>query len=143
LPRPAPALLDPARFPFSCTVEPRFGDLDANLHVNNAAMAVIIEEGRVRFHLASGFVDAAEGLTSLVASLGIEYLGQTYYRAPLVLHLGIASLGRTSYVLEELICQEDRPVVHASTVMVCTHPSGTVAIPGRLRDLATGWMVKP
>lgn len=106
-------------------------------------MAVIIEEGRVRFHHASGFIEAKAGLGSMVASLNIEYLGQTFYGAPLALHLGVAQLGRTSYALEELICQEDRPVVHAVTTLVCMGSSGPVAIPDGLREIASRWMVRP
>ena len=51
--RPDPALLDPARYPYSCSIETRYRDLDSNLHVNNGAMASLLEEGRVRFHRAS------------------------------------------------------------------------------------------
>ena len=51
--KPDPALLDPARYPFRCSIETRYRDLDSNLHINNGVMASLLEEGRVRFHRAS------------------------------------------------------------------------------------------
>jgi len=55
MPKPDPAMLDPARYPFRCAIETCFGDLDTNLHINNVSLSGLLEEGRVRFHRASGF----------------------------------------------------------------------------------------
>ena len=38
--KPDPALLNPARYPFTTTIEPRFGDLDVNLHVNKVCWKI-------------------------------------------------------------------------------------------------------
>jgi acyl-CoA thioester hydrolase len=74
--KPDPSLLEPGRYPFHCRIEPRFGDLDPNMHLNNVALAGILEEARVRFHRASGYHTASEKMVSMVASFATDYLGQ-------------------------------------------------------------------
>ena len=140
--KPDAALLNPARYPFTCTIETRFGDLDVNKHVNNVAMAGMVEEGRVRFHHASGFVAGLEGRAAMVASLSLEFLGQAYHPAPIIVHAGAARIGRTSYGLDLLLMQDSRVVVFAQTVVVCTDASGPAEISQAFRTSAQDWMVR-
>lgn len=140
--KPDAALLNPARYPFTCTIETRFGDLDVNKHVNNVAMAGMVEEGRVRFHNASGFVAGLEGRAAMVASLSLEFLGQAYHPAPITVHAGAARIGRTSYALDLLLMQEGRVVVFAQTVVVCTDAGGPAEISQAFRTSAQDWMVR-
>jgi acyl-CoA thioester hydrolase len=140
--KPDAALLNPARYPFTCTIETRFGDLDVNKHINNVAMAGMVEEGRVRFHHASGFVAGLEGRAAMVASLSIEFLGQAYHPAPITVHAGAARIGRTSYALDLLLMQEGRVVVFAQTVVVCTDAGGPAEISQAFRTSAQDWMVR-
>lgn len=140
--KPDAALLNPERYPFTCTIETRFGDLDVNKHINNVAMAGMVEEGRVRFHHASGFVAGLEGRAAMVASLSIEFLGQAYHPAPITVHAGAARIGRTSYALDLLLMQEGRVVVFAQTVVVCTDAGGPAEISQAFRTSAQDWMVR-
>ena len=41
---------DIAAYPVRFTLPTRYGDMDANAHLNNVAIARLIEESRVRFH---------------------------------------------------------------------------------------------
>src|SRR3546814_12939275 len=61
----------------------------SDLHINNAAMAGLIEEGRVRFHLGIGYRELLVDRTSLVASLQIAYLGEANYPDAIALHCAI------------------------------------------------------
>lgn len=141
--RPDAALLDPARYPFSCTLEPRFGDLDINQHINNVAMAGLVEEARVRFHRASGLMDALDGLTVMVAALNIAFVGQTFYPDALEARVALAETGRTSYRLVILLLQRGAPVVQAQTVLVCMDGNGPAALPqGWLAELGP-WNLTP
>ncbi|MDE2596239.1 MAG: acyl-CoA thioesterase [Sphingomonadales bacterium] len=141
--KPDPALLNPARFPFSCAIETRFADLDVNRHLNNVSLTGMVEEARVRFHRASGFIDGRGGLAAMVASLGIEFLGQAFYPAPVTVHAGAARLGRTSYTLDVLLTQEGRTVVFAQSVMVAMAPQGPAELPAAVRAAMQEWMLKP
>lgn len=141
--KPNPALLDTARYPFSCTIEPRFGDLDTNQHINNVSMTSILEDARVRFHAQSGYHAAMGELVSMVASLNVEYLGQSYYPHPLEIHVGASRLGRTSYCLNQLVRQQERVVAYSEAVMVCVGTSGPAPLPEAFRKNVLDWMVRP
>lgn len=140
--RPDPAQLDPARYPFSCPIEPRFSDLDTNQHINNAAMAGIIEEAQVRFHYASGVAGALAGLTSMVAGLDIAFLAQTYYPHPLIAHTAPVRFGRTSYDLAILILQQGNPVVHALITLVLMGAQGPAPLPEDWKEALGPWIIR-
>ena len=142
MPKPDPALLDKARYPFSYQIEPRFGDLDTNLHINNVAMTGILEDGRVRFHRASSFHAAMVDLTSMVASIQVEYLDQSFYPDPLQVHVAASRLGRTSYSLNQLVRQGDRIVAYSEAVMVCVGKSGPAPLPEAFRTSIADWMLR-
>jgi acyl-CoA thioester hydrolase len=141
--KPDPALLDPARYPFHCSMETRFGDLDINMHLNNVALVGIMEDGRVRFHRASGFSLAKQGLAAMVASFAIEYLGQAWYPQLLDMHVAVARVGRTSFALHQLLCQEERIVSFAQSVIVCVADHQPAPIPATLLDGIDQWMLRP
>ena len=129
MPRPDPALLDPERYPFRCELATRFGDLDTNLHINNVALAGLLEEARVRFHRASRYHDAIAGMTSMAVSIAIEYLGQGYYPQPIEVHVAATDIGRTSYALCQLVRQEERVIAFARAIFVCVKDDRPAPIP--------------
>jgi acyl-CoA thioester hydrolase len=144
MPKPDPALLDPARYPFHCEIETRYRDLDSNLHINNGVMASLLEEGRVRFHRASDFggVSREEGMTGMVVSAAIEYLGQSRFPDPLEMHVGAARIGSTSYELCQLVMQGTQTVVFARVTLVCTKDERPTVIPDGHRARAVAWMLR-
>jgi acyl-CoA thioester hydrolase len=142
--RPDPALLDPARYPFRCEIETRYRDLDSNLHVNNGVMASLLEEGRVRFHQASRFgsISADPELSAMVASVAIEYLGQSHFPEPLEMHVGAARIGTTSYELCQLVMQQGEVVAFARITLVCVKGGKPFVIPQDHREMAQPWVLK-
>ena len=140
--KPEAALLDPARYPFVTETDVRFGDMDVNRHVNNVSLANFVEEGRVRFHRASGFHSAISGLGAMAASVAMEFVGQAFYPGTIIVHCGASRIGRTSYELELLLRQNEQPVVFARSVMVCMKDGKSCAIPDAFRNSAADWMVR-
>ena len=143
MPKPDPALLDPSRYPYHCEIHPRFGDLDINMHLNNVALAGILEEGRVRFHRVSKYEDAVSGLTSMAASFAVDYLGQATYPEPLVIHTAAIAIGRTSHTLGQVALQEGRLIAYAQTVLVCIRDGRPIENPPLFVEAVTPWMLKP
>ena len=143
--KPDPALLDPARYPFSCTIETRYRDLDSNLHINNGVFASLLEEGRVHFHRASEFgrVAADPALTAMVASLAIEYLGESHFPDPLDMHIGAARIGKSSYELCQLIMQGREVIAFARVTLVCIKGGKPCPIPDHQRERAQSWIMTP
>ena len=140
--RPDPALLDPSRYPFACEVPTRFADLDVNRHLNNVALAGMVEEGRVRFHQTSGFIGALRGLSAMVASMHVEFVGQGFYPQTMVAHAGAARIGRSSYTLDLLLVQDGRAVAFAESVIVCVSDGVPTELPQGFRDAVVDWMIR-
>lgn len=138
--KPDPALLDPAAYPHLCEVTTRFADLDPNQHINNVAMAAIIEDARLRFHMASGFAKAIPAEAQImVVSLTIDYLAQAYYPHPLQVHSGVSSLGERSLRLRHLLTQNGRAVALAEATMVHVVGGKAVSIPESLHGVIEAW----
>lgn len=138
--KPDPALLDPAVYPHMCEVTTRYADLDPNNHINNVAMAAIIEDARVRFHLASGFAKAIpKGSQTMVVSLTIDYLAQAFYPHPLQVHSGLAAVGERSLRLRHLLVQNGRPVALAEAVAVHVVDGKAAPLPESLRPVLGQW----
>lgn len=139
--KPDPALLDPARYPFNCSIETRYRDLDSNLHINNGVMASLLEEGRVRFHRASQFGGVSGDMTAMVVSAGIEYLGESHHPDPLDMYLGAARIGTTSYELCQLVMQGSSVIAFARVTLVCMKGGKPFAIPAVQREKAQAWIM--
>jgi acyl-CoA thioester hydrolase len=144
MPKPHPQLLDAARYPFSCKIETRYRDLDSNRHINNGVFASLLEEGRVRFHGVSQFGSllADPELTAMVASVGIEYLGESHFPEPLDMHVGAARIGNSSYELCQLVMQRGKVVAFAKVTLVCMKRGKAYVIPDDQRALAQPWMLR-
>ncbi len=140
--KPDPALLDPARYPFCCTIEPRFGDLDVNMHINNVAMSGMIEDGRVRFHRKVGYSALLTNLSSMVASLQIDFLGEGQYPDAIVVHSAIDGIGRTSHRIFNLVTQNERPIVLARSTIVAVGPDGPAPLTEPFREAMSAWMLR-
>jgi acyl-CoA thioester hydrolase len=143
MPRPDPALLDPARYPFASTIETRFADLDVNRHINNVAIAAFLEDSRVRFHRRCGYLQGMVGLSSMIASIAIEYLAEAQYPDPLVVHCAVDETGRSSHRLVQLVTQGARNVAFCRSTMVAVGPDGPVPLPTSFTDTADDWRLKP
>lgn len=139
--KPDPALLDTARYPFSCRIEPRFGDLDVNMHINNVAMAGILEDARVRFFRAAGGHQHLAGLSTMVASIAIEYLGETHYPDAVTVHGAVERIGRTSQQVLQVVTQDGNPVVFARTVIVMVGLNGPAPLTDAYFENARQWML--
>lgn len=142
--KPDPALLKPSRYPYSCVIDPRFGDLDVNLHINNVAIAGYLEDGRVRFHRASRYREGLQvGLASMVASLTIEYLGEGHYPDPVRIYSAVETVGRTSHGIIQLITQGERIIAFSRSVMVAMGKEGPEPIPPVFLENIEAWKLLP
>ena len=98
----------------------RFSDQDALGHVNNTKYPQFFEAGRVELIRA---MMARFGITtrSILASAKIDYLRQLHYPGVVRTGTKLMSLGRSSYVLEQVLQRDDDPetmIARCSSVMV-------------------------
>ena len=141
--KPDPVLLDPARYPFSCAIQTRFTDLDTNQHINNAALADILQEARVRFHYATGYDRAIEDATAMAVSFSVDYLGQGFHPDPLDVHVGGLAIGRTSHTVGQLVTQGGNVIAFARTVVVCVRDDRPFPNSEAFAAAFTPWMIAP
>ncbi|HKX78598.1 MAG TPA: acyl-CoA thioesterase [Novosphingobium sp.] len=141
MPKPDAALLDPARYPFRCEVEPRSTDVDGYNHINNIAMIDILQEARVKLHRASAYSGALAGVQTMTAHFAVDFLAQTFYPDVTVHHLGISRVGRSSHTIEQVACQRGKVVAYAQTVMVCVQDDAAVEQPAAFLESVKDWML--
>lgn len=142
MPRPDPALLDPARYPFTHTVTTRFADVDPNQHLNNVALSAMMEDARVRFNQAVGLSVKMGERRAMVASVGMEYLAQGHFPQPVEAHCGIEQVGRSSWSIAQLLTQQGRVVAFARSVIVAIADDVPAPIAQGDRELLNTWGLK-
>ena len=111
--------IEQAFYPVWTEERVRFADTDMFGHVNHAAVVTLFEIGRGG--MASSPAAKASlppGATPVVRVLNVEYLGELRYPAQVRIGLRIARMGRSSYVVEQLILNDNRPVATASLIYV-------------------------
>jgi len=113
-----PALFQLASYPHHTELFPRSADLDSFRHINNAAMAALLEEARSRFNRASGFEAQPPAFGMVIVSMTIDFLAEAGYPAPLLVGTAIGEIGRTSFVQHQLVLQDGQPVALSRATMV-------------------------
>lgn len=106
-------------YPLCFSLQTRYGDMDSNAHLNNVAIARLVEESRLRLHqkiLAQG-APVNPG-AAMIVHLAIDYLGEGRYPGDVESANGVVRCGRSSYVLAHGLWQNGRPFVLAHSVMV-------------------------
>lgn len=109
---------------FETPVQVRFRDLDALGHVNNAVYATYLEAARVRYfreEYGLGFRD----LGFVVARLELDYRAPITDTDEVVVSIGVADVGETSFTLAYEIRDDDTVAATAETVIVCLDDGGS------------------
>jgi acyl-CoA thioester hydrolase len=141
MPRPEPALLDPARYPFTHAATTRFADVDPNQHLNNVALAAMMEDARVRFNLSIGNAIRIGERRAMVASISMDYLAQGHFPDPVAVHCAIEGIGRTSWTIIQLLAQNGKPVAFARSVLVAIADDRPTPVADDYRVLLGQWML--
>lgn len=134
--RPELYRLDPAVYPVAHDVPPRFGDMDPLWHLNNAALAKIYEEGRVRFTHDMGVRKALLKRVDhfVIAEVAIHYLAEGRYPDMLNVGSGILHVGGKSFTIAQGLFQNGRCIGVAETVLV--YVDGATRTPQPLPEAA-------
>lgn len=125
---------NPDLYPQIEIVRPRFQDLDTLGHVNNTAMAAMYEQARVQFNrpMREHFRD--DDVRIMVGGLLCNYVAEAHLYPDIHFHIGVGKIGTSSWTLQTVAFQADKPVFAGLTTMVFTRGSGSVPIPDALRD---------
>ncbi|WNG89228.1 acyl-CoA thioesterase [Mycobacterium sp. ITM-2016-00317] len=135
-PRPHPARLDAATYPVHDSVAARFGDMDANGHLNNVAIESLHENTRATFNrrVFPAAYDLATRTQRLVTStIVVHYLREAPWPAVLQTAVGVGHLGRTSFVASSALFLDGACVSLCDTVLVLLGDDGPSPIPDEVR----------
>jgi len=107
------------RYPLRLTLQTRYGDMDANAHLNNVAIARLVEEARVRFHYAVKVrVASTDPSGIMIVHAAIDYLGEGAYPGDVEAGVAVAGIGGSSYRLAIGLFQNGKAFALADSVMV-------------------------
>ncbi|MFK7733424.1 MAG: acyl-CoA thioesterase [Pseudomonadales bacterium] len=126
--------------PFTITLTPRLYETDVMGHINNASIAAWFEVVRVRF--LESLVDGgpAHGKNWTLASVHIDFRGETFYGEDVIASITEAKVGRTSLTLDCAMAQGERQTVEGRAVMVQWDPETRkpCAVDETLREKISG-----
>ncbi len=109
-------------FKFYLPLQVRYGDIDAQGHVNNAHTLTFIEQGRFAYLRALGLWDGTDffALPMIVADVHISYLAPVYFTQNVRIGVRVGRIGNKSVTFEYAIqdCDTGQVTTRAETVMV-------------------------
>jgi acyl-CoA thioester hydrolase len=124
-------------YPVTVEILTRYSDIDSQHHINNVAVAEFYQESRLGFHRAlnPSHAERPHGSRTLVAHHEMDYLSEIEYPGTVLVGVGVARIGNSSYVLASGMFQNERCVGLANTVLVHANSAGPLAIPTPMRLL--------
>lgn len=117
----------------------RFSDTDALGHVNNVAIAALVESGRVAFTLEllqqAGAREGGDDVAGLVlVRLEIDFRAELHYPAQVAVGSRLVAVGRTSLTVGTGVFHGRRCVATSRGVLVVVGPDGPRPIPDDVRE---------
>ncbi len=94
--KPAPLL---EHYPHRVTEIIRFGDIDAQGHVNNAVFATYFESGRVALFRDPDLTIGIENATYVLVRQEIDFLRELRWPGNVIIGTALAELGRSSFTM--------------------------------------------
>lgn len=103
---------------FSQKIFPRITDTDALGHINNTAIAIWLEEGRIPIFKIFNSSLSIKTWNLILVRLEINYLRQTYYEHEATIQTEIAKIGNSSIdLVQEIFQKEEKNVVGKITLV--------------------------
>ncbi|MGE0415724.1 MAG: acyl-CoA thioesterase [Acetobacteraceae bacterium] len=96
----------------------RYGDTDANGHLNNAVFSTFLETGRITFLLDPKAPLAPPGHGFAIVRLVMDYRAEMHWGGDVEIGTGVLRIGRTSFSLGQAIFQDGQCTATAESVMV-------------------------
>jgi acyl-CoA thioester hydrolase len=135
--RPHPDRLRLSLYPVQSTVEARFGDMDANRHLNNLALEAMHENARATCNtqvFPDVYTASDRRLRIVAANSVVHFLRESHWPATIQTGIGIGRIGRTSYVASTGLFVADQCISLCDTVLVMLGDNGPTPIPEDARE---------
>jgi acyl-CoA thioester hydrolase len=126
-----------SRYPLVFDMRAAFSDMDSFGHLNNVALARMLEEGRANLQIeligAHHLVHPGAGLQLLMANIEIDYVSQGEYPGDVTVATAITQIGRSSIREAGGLFQGERCIALGDAVMVHTVGGRPAALADALR----------
>lgn len=135
-PRPHPARLAPATYPVRSFIDARYGDMDANGHLNNLALESLHENSRATLNarVFPGVYNQVSRRQRIVTAANVvHFLAEAHWPATIETAVGIGRLGRTSFVAATALFIDGACISLCDTVLVILDDDGPTPIPDDAR----------
>lgn len=119
--RPDPARMHLSVYPMTKTISSRYADLDPNGHLNNVALTAMHEDIRATlnnqiFPLIRN--PDADAVRLLISQNVVHFLAEAHWPATIEAAIGVARIGRTSFVVSSALFVDQRCISLSDTVVV-------------------------
>ena len=118
-PKPQKATPQLADYPHRVPEIVRFGDIDAQGHVNQAVYPTYFESGRVAIFRDKSLGIGVPGATFVLVRIEVDYLKELHWPASIEVGSGVAEFGRSSFKMAQAVFRDG--VCHAAgrATLVC------------------------
>lgn len=133
--------------PFRHRLAPRWGDLDALNHVNNAVYLRYLEEARLHWLHAQDTAWFDADNAPVLASATVNYRRPIQYPSQLVIELFVSRIGSSSLTVGHRILDAETGHLHSDghvvTVWVNRHTGQPASLPEAIRQAALAILQEP
>ena len=135
-PRPDPVRLQRDTYPVLDEIAARYGDMDANAHINNIALESLHENARATMNrrlLPAAYTPAGRRLRLVTSQNATHFLAEALWPAVIQTGAGVGRIGRTSYVASTGLFVDGTCIGVCDTVLVLLGDDGPVPLSEELR----------
>jgi acyl-CoA thioester hydrolase len=143
--RPHPLRVRLDAYPIIRSLSPRYGDMDANRHLNNIALQAMHEDSRADLNARAftGLYESGSHDIRIVTSQTVvHFLAEAHWPDPLISAIGIGRIGRSSFVASSALFRQGACVSVCDTVLVAVTDAGPVAIPDKSREVLRSLLLR-
>ena len=133
-------------FHFSFPIKIRYCETDMLGHVNNVSYFMYFEQGRIEYFENLGLTEElfSRKAVSVVADLECQFLDQMYLKDPLMLHVKVAEIGRSSMDVQYAVVVNGKlkAAGRGAIVLIDTATGKSMAVPEEARKVIAdfeGW----
>ena len=143
--RPDPARLRLNTYPVVDKIAARYGDMDANAHLNNLALEALHENARATMNrgLLPDAYRAGDRKLRLVTSQNtVHFLAGAHWPTLITTGAGVGRIGRTSFVASTGLFLAGACIGVCDTVLVLLDENGPTPLPDGFRSALGGVLLR-
>ncbi len=123
-------------YPVIAEVQARYGDMDANAHLNNLALESMHENARATMNrdlFPAAYRPGGRSFRIVTSQNAVHFLAEAHWPATIVTGAGIGRIGRTSYIASTGLFRDGTCIGVCDTVLVLVGDNGPIPIPDDFR----------